>query len=269
VFILTTHPFGSSDVFVFPTSLPPHLTNLPHALSPAPSSVIQLSTRDIDATTVPRAASFSRNVSFDEHTFPFNEHTTQPRTTSDDIDDSISLSPLRPLLAPAAAATNAPHVPATAVDSPLTSAASAPSATDQPLSPPNIGHGSPTCTSPTPTPIQPKPKSLAPTHNMITRAQKGIFRPNPKYTHLATDTTVSPIPKTVRTALRDPLWLTAMQEEYRALMANNTWTLVPRPPGACHRQVAIPAQVQGRRHPGTLQGTLGCPRLLPTPRCGL
>jgi histone deacetylase 1/2 len=67
---------------------------------------------------------------------------------------------------------------------------------------------------------------------MVTRAKNGIFQPNPKYAHLATTRTISPIPKTVQTALRDPCWLTAMQEEYKALMANKTWTLVPRPPGA-------------------------------------
>jgi hypothetical protein len=67
---------------------------------------------------------------------------------------------------------------------------------------------------------------------MITRAQIGTFKPNPKYANLATTPSISPIPKTVRAACRDPCWLTAMQEEYRALMANRTWTLVPRPPGA-------------------------------------
>lgn len=67
---------------------------------------------------------------------------------------------------------------------------------------------------------------------MVTRGINGIFQPNPKYALQAHATTISPIPKSVRTALRDPFWLTAMQEEYRALMANKTWTLVPRPPGA-------------------------------------
>jgi hypothetical protein len=68
---------------------------------------------------------------------------------------------------------------------------------------------------------------------MVTRAQRGTFKPNPKYAHLATTPpSVSPIPKTVRTALHDPSWLTAMQDEYRALMSNRTWELVPRPPGA-------------------------------------
>lgn len=70
---------------------------------------------------------------------------------------------------------------------------------------------------------------------MTTRAQCGIFQPNPRYADANTaivTATISPIPKTARTALRDPHWLTAMQEEYKALMVNQTWKLVPRPPGA-------------------------------------
>jgi hypothetical protein len=44
-------------------------------------------------------------------------------------------------------------------------------------------------------------------------------------------TTPSPVPKTYRSALADPNWHHAMQEEYDALLFNNTWDLVPRPPG--------------------------------------
>ena len=38
---------------------------------------------------------------------------------------------------------------------------------------------------------------------------------------------VSPIPS-VRDALADPHWRRAMEEEYAALLANQTWDLVPR-----------------------------------------
>jgi hypothetical protein len=35
----------------------------------------------------------------------------------------------------------------------------------------------------------------------------------------------------VRDALADPHWRRAMEEEYAALLANQTWDLVPRPSG--------------------------------------
>jgi len=46
------------------------------------------------------------------------------------------------------------------------------------------------------------------------------------------DSQVSPVPSSVREALLDPHWRHAMEEEYAALLANQTWDLVPRPPGS-------------------------------------
>jgi hypothetical protein len=43
---------------------------------------------------------------------------------------------------------------------------------------------------------------------------------------------VSPVPSSVREALLDPHWHYAIEEEYAALLANQTWDLVPRPPGS-------------------------------------
>lgn len=43
--------------------------------------------------------------------------------------------------------------------------------------------------------------------------------------------TLSPIPKTYRSALADPNWRAAV-EEFGALLHNSTWELVPRPPQA-------------------------------------
>jgi len=43
---------------------------------------------------------------------------------------------------------------------------------------------------------------------------------------------VSPIPGNYRSALADPQWRAAMEDEYQALIDNDTWRLVPRPPGA-------------------------------------
>ncbi|XP_022032735.1 uncharacterized mitochondrial protein AtMg00820-like [Helianthus annuus] len=41
---------------------------------------------------------------------------------------------------------------------------------------------------------------------------------------------MSPLPKSHLTTLSDPNWKHAMTDEYEALLANNTWELVPRPP---------------------------------------
>jgi hypothetical protein len=43
--------------------------------------------------------------------------------------------------------------------------------------------------------------------------------------HVAPAATPTPIPKSVRGALKDPNWLAAMTDEYGALLANDTWTL--------------------------------------------
>nr|GEV73518.1 ribonuclease H-like domain-containing protein [Tanacetum cinerariifolium] len=55
-----------------------------------------------------------------------------------------------------------------------------------------------------------------------------IVKANPKYNFHVT--TSSPIPKSPFHALRDPNWKQAMCDEYKALIDNNTWVLVPRPP---------------------------------------
>jgi hypothetical protein len=43
---------------------------------------------------------------------------------------------------------------------------------------------------------------------------------------------LSPVPRTFRVALADPNWRAAMEAEHSALIANNTWDLLPRPPHA-------------------------------------
>ena len=67
---------------------------------------------------------------------------------------------------------------------------------------------------------------------MITRGRDGIRVLNPKYAHIAATSSPTSPPTSVRAALRDPEWATAMKEEFNALQANGTWTLVPRPPHA-------------------------------------
>jgi len=43
---------------------------------------------------------------------------------------------------------------------------------------------------------------------------------------------LSAVPKTFLSALADPNWRAAMEEEHSALLQNHTWDLVPRPPRA-------------------------------------
>ena len=71
-------------------------------------------------------------------------------------------------------------------------------------------------------------------HPMVTRRATGVLCSVDQLI-LATDTTATPpdlstVPSSVRTALADPHWRRAMEEEYAALIANHTWVLVPRPP---------------------------------------
>jgi hypothetical protein len=72
-------------------------------------------------------------------------------------------------------------------------------------------------------------------HLMVTRCAAGVLRPvNRLILAAATSSTppdASPVPSSVHTALADPHWRRAMEEEYAALLANHTWDLVSRPPG--------------------------------------
>nr|GEX47161.1 ribonuclease H-like domain-containing protein [Tanacetum cinerariifolium] len=64
---------------------------------------------------------------------------------------------------------------------------------------------------------------------MVTRSQLGIVKPT---SHISLNTfSISPIPKNLHVALKDPQWRNAMYDEYNALVKNGTWLLVPRPAG--------------------------------------
>jgi hypothetical protein len=66
-------------------------------------------------------------------------------------------------------------------------------------------------------------------HPMVTRHAAGTLPPR-FLAATSGDSQVSPVPS-VCAALLNPHWRRAM-EEYAALVANQTWDLVPRPPGA-------------------------------------
>ncbi|GKA05880.1 ribonuclease H-like domain-containing protein [Tanacetum coccineum] len=142
------------------------------------------------------------------------------------LDDNLDTSPiaLRLLTTPTSPQQTPPQTTpqttpqATPQTTPLT-----PLPTPSPLNttlPPNTP---PPNTSPPP----PPPPSTS-QHPMVTRSKVGIVKANPKYNFHVT--TSSPIPKSPFHALRDPNWKQAMCDEYKALIDNKTWVLVPRPP---------------------------------------
>ena len=72
----------------------------------------------------------------------------------------------------------------------------------------------------------------APCHPMITRAKAGIFKPKvyAALKHPLSFSLGSIEPMCVKQVLADPNWKIAMKEEYKALMRNDTWDLVPYQP---------------------------------------
>ncbi|GKC40391.1 ribonuclease H-like domain-containing protein [Tanacetum coccineum] len=62
---------------------------------------------------------------------------------------------------------------------------------------------------------------------MVTRFRVGSNHP-PERLNLHVSS-ISPLPKSYTDAFNDLNWQNVMQDEYNALIKNNTWTLVPRP----------------------------------------
>ena len=78
------------------------------------------------------------------------------------------------------------------------------------------------------------PEAIVPVtnaHSMRTRGKDGFRQPVDRLNLHTTVAATSPVPSSVRTALSDPAWRLTMQAEFDALQSNDTWTLVPRPPG--------------------------------------
>lgn len=64
-------------------------------------------------------------------------------------------------------------------------------------------------------------------HDMTTRGKHGFL-----FLALFKGVTLSLVPRSYRAALADPNWRAAMEKEYSALIANNTWDLIPRSSGS-------------------------------------
>ena len=58
---------------------------------------------------------------------------------------------------------------------------------------------------------------------MITKSKAGIFKPK---SYLADLLAKPSEPTSITQAISDPKWFKAMQEEYQALISNDTWDLV-------------------------------------------
>ncbi|GJV32308.1 ribonuclease H-like domain-containing protein [Tanacetum coccineum] len=159
----------------------------------------------------------SRHVTFDETIFRFGSITLTKPSSYQFLDDNLNTSPiaLRLLTTHTSPQQTPPQI--TPQTNPQTTPQSTPST---PLSTPSPQ------TTPTPPTIPPPPPTLQ--HLMVTRSKVGIVKANPKYNlHV---TTSFLIPKSPFHDLRDPNWKQAMCDEYKALIDNNTWVLVPRPP---------------------------------------
>nr|GEW80121.1 ribonuclease H-like domain-containing protein [Tanacetum cinerariifolium] len=159
----------------------------------------------------------SRHVTFGETIFPFGYMTTTKPPSYQILDDNLDTSSigLRILTTPTSPQQTPPQT------TPQTNPQTTPQST--PLTP--LSTPSPQTTPTPPTTPPPPPTSQ---HPMVTRSKVGIVKANPKYNFHVT--TSFPIPKSSFHALRDLNWKQAMCDEYKALIDNNTWILVPRPP---------------------------------------
>ncbi|KAK2412680.1 putative mitochondrial protein [Trifolium repens] len=175
----------------------------------------------------------SKDVVFHESQFPyhsmFNSSPISPPSVSYPTnvifssldDDSSSSSPNTiPSPSPSVVTPNSPNTTTTP------SVSSTNSDTLNPSAPLSVDHISPPFPNPaaTSTPLPPIYPVISNhnDHSMVTRGKTGKLKPKVYLAELE--------PKNIKSALSDPKWTQAMQAEYKALMDNKTWSLVPLPP---------------------------------------
>lgn len=75
----------------------------------------------------------------------------------------------------------------------------------------------------------PNPPAIMPPlpFDVVTRSKNNIFTPKKKFSFLAP---LSPTPNTFKQAVKHIEWKSATDMDYKALMRNQTWELVPRNP---------------------------------------
>lgn len=147
--------------------------------------------RCLDLST--RRVITSRHVVFDETQFPFISRCSAPE-----------LATARQATVPDGAILIQSPVPCPPQPSP-------PPPHSPPANPSPPHSSQPPSTSAQPS-VQPGAATVtqAVHHPMITRAQVGIHKPNPRYTLTSSTPTISPIPASARAALKDPNWCQAM-----------------------------------------------------------
>ncbi|KAK9049562.1 hypothetical protein SSX86_031470 [Deinandra increscens subsp. villosa] len=118
-----------------------------------------------------------------------------------------------------------PPVTPTAAGQPPTS----PSSNHPASSPPSNNTSPSSSSSPSPSP-SPPPMQPVPVRSMHTRSMSGISKTKLPFNLFSTQS-ISPLPRNPIEALNNPDWKSAMIDEFRALIDNETWDLVPRREG--------------------------------------
>ena len=182
----------------------------------------------------------SRHVVFNETKFPYGLSSATPTVVSQSITPTrlplaVAFEPT--LLSNSSSSTNHPDASTTAsrVDLPSpTTQSSSPAAI---LSPTTSNICAPLTQPATPPPASPPAPIISNKHPMITRAKAGICKPRalcasnyplPQCYVALLLSSVPREPSSFKAASLDSHWVSAMTDEYHALLDNQTWTLVPR-----------------------------------------